>query len=144
MEEDSTLFAQIGGRPVLQRVHKIFYDKLYAHPWLKHFFKGIKQESIENQQTDFMTSNMGGGKIYSGQLPVNAHKHLYISKELFEIRHELLRDSIREAGLAPDLMERWLRIDRAFERSTVKQDSSQCQKRFFTDEIIIVSKPGSL
>lgn len=142
--EDTTLFAHIGGRAVLQKVHKIFYDKVYAHPWLKLYFQDIKQEDIEKQQTDFMTSNMGGGKIYSGQLPVNAHKHLFITKELFEIRFALLRDSIREVGLAEDLMERWLRIDRAFEKSTVKLDPGQCQKRFFTDEILNFPKPGSL
>ena len=143
MEEDSGLFEQIGGRPTLERVHKIFYDKFYAHPWLKHFFRDIKQEDIEKQSTDFMTSCMGGGKIYSGRLPANAHKHLYITKEIFEIRHNMLRDSIREFGLAEDLMERWLRIDRAFEKSTVKTDVGQCQKRFFTDEIIVIPKPAN-
>ncbi len=142
--EETTLFSQIGGRAVLQKVHKIFYDKVYAHPWLILYFKDIKQEDIERQSTDFMTSNMGGGKIYSGQLPVNAHKHLFIPKELFEIRHGLLQDSIREGGLSQDMMERWLRIDRAFEKSTVKLDPSQCQKRFFTDEILNFPKPRSL
>jgi truncated hemoglobin YjbI len=142
MEEDTTLFAQVGGRPVIQKIHKIFYDKIYAHPWLKLYFKEIKQENIEKQSTDFMTSNMGGGKIYSGQLPINAHKHLFVPKELFEIRHNLLRDSIREGGLSQEQEERWLRIDRAFEKSTVKLDPSQCQKRFFTDEILNFPKPN--
>ena len=35
--EDNTLFAEIGGRAVLEKVHKVFYDELYAHPWLKNF-----------------------------------------------------------------------------------------------------------
>lgn len=144
MEDDSSLFEQIGGRHIIERVHKIFYDKLYNHPWLKHFFKDVRQEDIEKQATDFMTSNMGGGKIYSGRLPINAHKHFYITQEMFEIRHNLLRDSIKEMGLAQDLMERWLRIDRAFEKSTVKSDVSQCQKRFATDEIIVIPRPGNL
>lgn len=139
--EDGTLFDRVGGRIVLQRVHKIFYDKIYAHPWLKQFFREVKQETIESQSTDFMTSNMGGGKVYNGQLPIIAHKNLFVTKELFDLRHTLLRDSIREAGLSPELMECWLRIDSAFEKSTVKLDSSQCQKRYFTDQIIVVPKP---
>ena len=141
MEEDSSLFEQIGGRRTIERVHKLFYDKLYAHSWLKHFFKDTPQEHIEKQSTDFMTSNMGGGKIYSGRLPIYAHKHFYITQEMFEIRHNLLRDSLKEVGLAQDLMERWLRIDRAFEKSIVKNDFSQCQKRFITDEIIAIPRP---
>ncbi len=35
--KDNTLFAEIGGRAVLEKVHKVFYDELYAHPWLKNF-----------------------------------------------------------------------------------------------------------
>ncbi|MBI4390159.1 MAG: group 1 truncated hemoglobin [Nitrospinae bacterium] len=140
-QEDTSLFEQLGGRPALERVHKIFYDKLYAHPWLKQFFREIDQKTIENQQTDFMTSNMGGGKIYSGQLPINAHKHLFVTQEMFDLRHQLLRESIQEAGVPGELMERWLRIDKAFEKSITKTDPVQCQKRFFTDEIVIVPKP---
>lgn len=141
MEEEKSLFEQIGGRPTLERVHKVFYDKIYAHPWLKQYFKGVEQKTIENQQSDFMTSNMGGGKIYSGQLPINAHKHLFVTHELFETRSALLRESLQECGVPNELIERWLRIDQAFEKSIVKTDPSQCQKRFFTDEIIAVRKP---
>jgi len=61
--EDNNLLQDVGGRAVLEKVHKLFYDKLYEHPWLKKFFLHIEQKLIENQQTDFMVSNMGGGKF---------------------------------------------------------------------------------
>jgi len=142
--EDESLFSQLGGRPVLERVHKLFYDKLYEHPWLKHFFRDVDQKLIEDQQTDFMTSNMGGGKIYSGGFPKPAHKHMYITEELFDLRHRVLEECIREAGVADDLAQRWLKIDRAFKQSIVKTDSSECEKRFTTDELLIVPKPDNL
>jgi hemoglobin len=141
MTEERSLFDQVGGRPVLEKVHKIFYDKIYAHPWLKGFFKDVLQKTIENQQTDFMTSNMGGGKIYSGAFPINAHKHMFVTDEQFDVRYQLLKDSLREAKVPDDLAERWLRIDDAFRKSIVKTDPGQCQKRYFTDEIVIVPKP---
>ena len=78
MATDNLLEA-IGGRPTLEKVHKLFYNKLYEHPWLREFFKEIPQETIENQQTDFMVSNMGGGKIYSGALPKNGHRHMFMT-----------------------------------------------------------------
>lgn len=141
MEEDRTLFDNLGGRPILERVHKVFYDKLYEHPWLKQFFSEIDQKTIEDQQTDFMVSNMGGGKIYSGALPKNAHKHLFVTTEMFDLRQKILKESLEECGVLADLAERWLRIDNAFRKSIVKEDSGQCEKRFFTDEIIIFAKP---
>ena len=94
MEEDKTLLENLGGRPILERVHKVFYDKLYEHPWLKLFFSDIDQKTIEDQQTDFMVSNMGGGKIYSGALPKNAHKHMFIDHAMFDLRQDLLQASL--------------------------------------------------
>jgi hemoglobin len=139
--EDTTLLERVGGRPVLEHVHKVFYDKLYEHPWLKQFFSHVEQKTIENQQTDFMVSNMGGGKIYSGALPKNGHKHMFVTDELFDLRAEILKVSLAECGVQEDLAERWLRIDGAFRKSIVKQDPSQCEKRYFTDEIQIFPKP---
>ena len=139
--EDTTLLESVGGRPVLERVHKVFYDKLYEHPWLKQFFSHVEQKTIENQQTDFMVSNMGGGKIYSGALPKNGHKHMFVTDEMFDLRAEILKESLAECGVPEDLAERWLRIDGAFRKSIVKKDPSQCEKRYFTDEIQIFPKP---
>lgn len=140
MSEES-LYSKIGGREILERVHKVFYDKIYEHPWLKHFFSHMDQKLIENQQTDFMTSIMGGGEIYSGGFPKNVHKHMYITEELFDVRKILLSDSLEECGVKPDLAESWLKVDNTFRQSLVKNDPSQCEKRFFTDEILIYPKP---
>lgn len=139
--EDNTLLREIGGRPVLEKVHKLFYDKLYEHPWLKIFFLHIDQKVIENQQTDFMVSNMGGGKIYSGGMPRNVHRHMYINEELFDLRTEILKESILACGVPGALAERWIRIDGAFKHSLVKKSIDDCEKRFFTDEILNFPKP---
>ncbi len=98
---------------------------------------------IEDQQTDFIVSNMGGGKIYSGALPKNGHKHMFVSNELFDLRQALLRESIEECGVLEELAERWLRIDEAFRKSIVKANPDQCEKRFFTDEIKNFPKPST-
>jgi truncated hemoglobin YjbI len=63
------LFAAVGQHAGILRVAKIFYDKIYAHPWLKLYFAKAPQEHIENQQADFMTGALGGPSIYYGRLP---------------------------------------------------------------------------
>ena len=142
-QQDKTLLDALGGRPILERVHKLFYDKLYEHPWLKQFFHDIEQELVENQQTDFMVSNMGGGKIYHGRFPKPAHSHMYITEELFDLRNRILADSIRECGVSDELAERWLKIDRAFKHSLVKQNPGECKGRFVTDDLKIYDKPDN-
>lgn len=139
--KEQTLYERLGGTPVLKRVHKIFYDKVYKHPWIGEYFKDVKQDLIENQQTDFMAAAMGGPERYSGKLPIPAHKHMYIPEELFTLRHQLLKESLEEAGVSRDLTERWLIIDGAFKKGIVKRSLADCEKRFATDEIMSFPNP---
>jgi len=124
------LFARIGGIPTLERVHRIFYDRLYAHDLMKLFFAGIDQRHIERRQTNFMAGNMGGPRRFAGLTPKSAHQHIYITEEIFDLRHGMLRDSIREAGV-PDLLAMdWLRIDAAFRNVLVRQSPDECTPRY--------------
>jgi truncated hemoglobin YjbI len=138
-----TLFDAIGGLETIRKVHKIFYDKIYAHYWLKLFFAGHNQQSIENRQTAFMAEKMGGPGQYYGKQPLMAHRQMYITQELYDIRHELLRDSLREAGVTEDLAERWLKIDYAFIRQIVKPSiESFYQTTFRYEQRVIIPQPA--
>jgi len=109
-----TMFEAVGGLPVMERVHKRFYDRIYAHPWLGKFFEGHSQEAIELRQTQFMAEKMGSKIPYPGRdLPL-AHRRMYIPEELLKLRQTLLRESLEEEGVAEKLIVRWLKIDKAF------------------------------
>lgn len=142
MSNENTLFEAVGGRPCIARVHGIFYDKIYAHPWLSGFFVDRDQGLQERQQTDFMTRAMGGGPVYHGKAPAAAHSHMYITEEIFELRASLLRESLREAGVPDDLAERWLAIDATFKDAVVKRSVADCKGRYRTDELIVVPRPA--
>lgn len=134
-------FEQIGGRPCLERVHKILYTKLHEHPWLKGFFAHTNREVVESQQTDFWTGLMGGPPVYGGRSPRDAHVHMFMPAEVFAIRHKLLEAALIEAGVAPDLRDRWLALDAGFERAIVNQSPDECHGRYRTEMVIIVPKP---
>ena len=139
-----SLYDAVGGLPSLQKVHKIFYDKVYADDWLKQFFAGFNQDIIENKQTSFMGEKMGGPKYY-GKPVKQAHENMYIPRELFELRHSLLKDSLCEAGIDPELIKRWLKIDNAFMK-TVFKDSIESFYRDYTfpfKKRIIIPKPAT-
>jgi hemoglobin len=135
-------FTDVGGKPVLEKVHKIFYDKVYAHPWLGKFFVNKDQKLIESQQTNFMTQNFGGPVVYSGKIVGPAHKHMFITEELFNLREKLLEESLIEAGVSPEHRATWHKIDGAFRSEIVKGTVEDCQKRFFTDELMIFENPN--
>ncbi len=138
---DDNLFHLIGGRATLDKVHKLFYDKIYGHPWISQYFQGIQQEIIEIQQSDFMSQVMGGPAKYCGKLPIPAHRHMFISEELFELRTQLLLESLTEAGVSPENQVLWLKIDQAFKKGIIKKDLGDCTPRFTTDEILNFQNP---
>ena len=84
---------------------------------------------------------VGGPKMYCGKFPVPAHKHMYITEELFDLRHQMLKESISEAGLSDEIRDKWLKIDNSFKDALVKKSIHDCQKRFATDEILAFEDP---
>jgi truncated hemoglobin YjbI len=140
-EQRKQEFDAMGGRGMLIKVSKIFYDKIYADPWIGQYFKEVPQDRIESQQVDFMTGALGGGNVYLGRLPVPAHKHMYISNELFDLRQKYLEEAFIEAKASPELIEKWNRIDEAFRGRLVKKNLGECEKRFNTDEILYFKNP---
>lgn len=96
-------FEELGGRKILEKVAKLFYDKVYDAEWIGKYFQSVKQEIIEEQQVDFMSMALGGPKVYLGKLPVPAHKHMMITNELFDLREKLLDEALIEANACDEL-----------------------------------------
>lgn len=143
MSEDKqqSLYLAVGGKVTLEKVHKLFYDMVYQHPWIGQYFQGIPQTTIEAQQTDFMTSAMGGPEVYQGKFPNPAHRHMNITDELFEVRQTLLKKALEEAQIPPEYATKWLKIDAAFRRGIVKESLAECEKRYATDHILDFPNP---
>jgi len=143
MFEGKKSFEELGGRPVLEKVAKKFYDAIYEHAWIGKYFQEVDQEIIESQQVDFMSAALGGPRVYLGKLPVPGHKHMMLTDELFDLRESLLVKAMDEVGVCDELRERWLKIDEAFRKKLVKRDISECEKRFKTDEILDFPNPDA-
>ena len=137
-----TLYDAVGGLPMLEKVHKIFYDKVYAHPWLGKFFEGHDQKAIEGRQTSFMGEKMGG-PAYIGKPLKQVHENMFIPQELVDLRTELLRESLREAGVNDELAARWLRIDSAFTQQVTKPSVAAFYRdySFKYKQRLIIPKP---
>ncbi len=131
-----SLFEQVGGIVVLRNVTRVFYDKVYRHPWLKTYFEHIDQDHIASQQAEFMQGVLGGPAIYRGRTPGTAHPHIEITAKAFDLRQELLRQTLVELCIHPDITKRWLALDEAFRKRLVK-DRANCRKRYGSDKIIV-------
>lgn len=119
-------------------VNKAFYDRLYKDPWLKEVFRNVEQKFIESQQSDFMVGSLGGPKKYGGRSPADAHPHIFVDEEMWQLREVYLKEAFAETKFPEELAKKWLRIDEAFKHAIVKKSPSDCKKRFTMDEIVVV------
>ncbi len=133
-----SLFEEIGGRPTLERVHREFYERLFAHPQLSKFFVFTPREHQETQQTDFMTFAMGGPNNFFGKEPRKAHRHLFITEKWFQARHQILKETLEFCGISPEHQKAWLKIDSAFKSQVVKETIDECIARYADEGIISV------
>jgi hemoglobin len=138
---DKTLYDRLGGKITFIKVHKTFYDKLFADPWLGKYMEGKIQDNLEDQQTNFMASIMGGPNRFAGKTPKWAHSHMVITDELFSVRSQLLSDSIKEVGISDSLREEWLAVDNTFRQAMVKPTEDKCVKAYPTQPILNFPKP---
>ena len=136
-----TFLEEIGGDAIIEKVHTILYDKLLSDPWLKHFFVGMERWHLEEQQTHFMSDLFGGSGSYHGRLPMNAHQHLFITEEVFMIRHRMLKETLTQVRIPEDQKGRWLQFDLGMKRALVKETIDDCEGRYRTEKVIAPPKP---
>jgi hemoglobin len=122
------------------RVNRAFYERVYRDEWLSLVFRSVPQKHIENQQTDFIVSALGGPRRYMGRAPRDAHPHIAVSEEMWNLRERLLREALEEVGAPQWLREKWMKIDGAFKPALLRR-SEDCKRRFTTDDIIDVPDP---
>lgn len=134
-------FEKMGGRQSLIKINKIFYDKVYQHPWLKLYFDNIPQQHIEDQQVDFMQKVLGGENRYVGKAPPAAHMHIFIDEKIFNVRKQLLIEAFAEANASQTLIDKWLTLDDSFKRVLLKSSPADCVGRFKTDPILAFPDP---
>lgn len=121
---------------IVFKVSERFYELIYDHPWMSLYFKDTDQEFITQQQTDFIIGAIGGPNKYSGRLPSNAHPHMNINDELFDLRKAMLVQALEELNAPEELKTIWLKIDEAFRGSIVKKSVDECKPRYAQDSIL--------
>lgn len=126
----------------IRLVNTQFYEIAYEDEWLKDVFKIIKKEIITAQQTDFMLGAFGGPKRYAGRNPGDAHPHIFINEDMWQLREDILVRAMDKVACPQWIRDKWLRIDNSFKRSIVMKSPDECKKRWFTDELVVVPKPS--
>lgn len=121
---------------IIKKANETFYDAIFKDPWLKLVFEGIDPEHIKSQQSDFMLGALGGPKRYGGRSPKDAHPHIFIQEDMWDLRESYLLEAFRKENTPSWIADRWIDIDNAFKKHILNKLPIECTGRFKTDPII--------
>ncbi|MDQ6974402.1 MAG: hypothetical protein Q9M10_05915 [Mariprofundaceae bacterium] len=141
MTQSTHLLDDIGGIEKVYAVHQRFYDAMYEDAYLFGFFQHRAKHELIEKQTEFMVAAFGGENHYVGQPPAFVHMHMFITKEMSDIRTIYLKKAIQDEGLNLDIQQRWLAIDHAFHASIEKKSVDECVMRAVFQQPLVVHKP---
>ncbi len=119
-----------------------FYELVYDDPWLKKVFRNSAKELITAQQVDFIVQALGGPKLYTGRSPSDAHPHIYINEEMWELRENYLKQAMKKCNTPTNIQDKWLKIDNAFKKVILKDSPNELKPMFKTQELIIEPGPN--
>lgn len=139
-----SVYEELHDKDIVAKVNVVFYEKVFADPWLSRYFEGVPEDHIRQQQTDFIVAAIGGPKRYFGKAVRDTHGHIFITNEVFDLRQRFLREALDEVGAPQILKDKWLKIDEGFRRGMVKASIDDCKKRYNTDWIRDFPKPVSV
>ncbi|WP_431877899.1 group I truncated hemoglobin [Amycolatopsis sacchari] len=104
----TTIYEQIGGEEALSAIVEDFYDRVLADPELRVFFAGANLNRLKGRQVEFFSGALGGPDHYEGLSMKEAHRGRGIGQDHFDRVATLLADSLRDAGVPPELVDRIL------------------------------------
>lgn len=107
-----------------------FYDRVFADLVIGYFFHGLDKQTLIAHQIAFVTAMLGyndgryqgryAGKPYEGKPLRAAHRPHAIRKAHFDRRQMILRETLRDHGVADAIAEDWLAQEAKFYSQVVK------------------------
>ncbi len=84
----------------------LFYERVLSDPTLKAAFDTADLPRLRMHQQAFVLQALGGPSLYSGRDIQSVHAGIAITDLQFERALELLIASLRDVGVAPDVVDR--------------------------------------
>lgn len=106
-----TDFDRIGGEAAVRAILVRFVDRVFADPIIGFLFAGRDPARIALHEFEHAARHLGGNVAYTGRPIGMVHRPLRIHQGQFRRRIAVLRHVLRECGVEPEVVERWVDAD---------------------------------
>lgn len=117
--QSPTLYARLGGEPVVKRVVDETIDRSATDPRTKRSFDGVKLAHVKEKIVEQICSLAGGGCTYTGDPMDKVHKGLKNTEAEMHLLVQFLRDALDRNGVGTAEKNELLRILAPMKRDIV-------------------------
>jgi hemoglobin len=123
----STLFDRIG--PVaLRAAITEFYRRVFADVMIGFMFQGKDRQHLIDREYELTAALLGApGVTYIGRPMRVAHAQHTIFGGQFERRMQILRETLRDHGVDPDVQQAWIDHQLALRGQITRDRGSECE-----------------
>jgi truncated hemoglobin YjbI len=124
--KDRALFDKIG-EPALRAVVADFYTRVFGDVMIGFLFEGKDRAHLIAREYEFTAHLLGADVRYTGRPMRTAHGHLTIFGGQFERRLQILRETLRDHAVDPDVQRAWIDHTLALRGQITRDRGSECE-----------------
>ena len=120
-------FSRIGGLEVLSQIMDEFTRRVFADAMIGFHFRKASRERVTRMETQFAARMLGGeGIAYEGMSIREAHQKHPIMGGQFLRRQKILEETLIDAGVAEDIIRRWLEHNERLRPMVTRDRGGEC------------------
>jgi hemoglobin len=140
VERGPALFAKIG-EARLREVIRDFYSRVFGDVMIGFLFEGKDRQHLIDREYEFTANLLGGDVKYTGRPMRAAHAQSPIFGGHFERRLHLLRQTLHDNAVDPDVQRVWIDHTLALRAQITSDKGSECKDTSVT-EAGLAPRPG--
>ena len=122
----STLFDRIGA-PALRAVLTDFYARVFGDVMIGFMFQGKDRQHLIDREYELTAALLGAPDVtYSGRPMRVAHAQHTIFGGQFERRLQILRETLRDHAVDPEVQQAWIDHQLALRGQITRDQGSEC------------------
>ena len=141
MKGSPELFAKIG-EAKLRAVVSDFYSRIFGDVMIGFLFEGKSRQHLIDREYEFTASFLGGDVKYTGRPMRTAHAQSPIFGGHFERRLQILRETLRDNAVDPDVQKVWIDHTLALRAQITTDKGSECKDTSVT-EASLAARPAA-
>jgi hemoglobin len=134
----SELFSKIG-EAKLREVVTDFYSRVFGDVMIGFLFEGKSRQHLIDREYEFTANFLGGDVKYTGRPMRTAHAQSPIFGGHFERRLQILRETLRDNRVDPEVQQAWIDHTLALRPQITRDKGSECKD---TSVVAPIARPA--